>query len=291
MKIPIPGLSTLHTMSVEQLTNLLKKLGYDNDDRGAPVDEVVYADRLQAWLLDKAIPSRIRIVVKEIVARTGQPTYRPLPRTPHPIVPLKESDFVLSAVRGMATILNSFSSAYSLTNGNVETLLKNVFGMAWIGTLTSRAYVMDKQFKRTDTNGRGPAIDLVAFDNREPQFWVETKCTFAECGEAAKRTATEALLQAWEYRTNLASQLEGHPGYILHFLSSVPQRTEFGLPLWVLQKFADLGTDRILPELLLEHYRIHANGQYATSAIERISVSPRPLVDAVIIQLKELPAI
>jgi len=197
--------------------------------------------------------------------------------------PLERTDNVFQCVSTMETLLGLLPVTYLLTNGNIEMQLKAFLGCAWIKlNQSARSFIMDKQCGRPERGGA--ALDLIAFENRIPQFWVETKCTFSECNDAAINTSENAIEQASAYLSNVRVELAQCPGYIVHFLTSLPRHDDSLLPDWILQKFARLH-DVALPPSALEHnYENTAQRRYHSSEVVHVFNG----LEAVIVRLQRV---
>jgi hypothetical protein len=283
---------SIKSLSNQQLNSHLWKKGCPNIDPRRWCHPQSTFDRaiISRWHVEGRVNQENRLLVEEALLRLDQPGYRPLRAANRvDVVPLDTDDDVYQAVAKMTTILQSLPIQYSLTNGNVEIFLKNFFGIAWVSLdPQSNGYVMDKQFgPRGEVAGSKPAIDLVAYRDRNARFWMEAKCTFAQCGLAAKQCASVALMQAFEYRANIGPSLENLQSYIVHFLSTIPSASDFQLPGELVEaKYDKLGKSCISPTELIDHYKEHANGQYHSSVHVQINV--KPTVYAIVIKLKPL---
>lgn len=196
---------------------------------------------------------------------------------------LDPTDDVVQCVATMTTLLRLFPVTYLLINGHIEMQLKGLFGCAWISPRQSaRSFVMDKQCGRPERGGA--ALDLIAFENRIPQFWVEIKCTFAECNEAAISTSGNAIEQAAAYLNNVRLELAQCPGYIVHFLTSLPRQEDSLLPEWILKKFARLRGVALDPDALERYYENTAQRRYHSSKVVPVFDG----VDAIIVRLQRV---
>jgi hypothetical protein len=206
----------------------------------------------------------------------------------------------INAVKGLLERLATVSGSGThtpgiirclLTNGNIEKQLKVFIGIAWVEAAPAqRAYVMDKKLG-------GAFVDLIAFEkvlenSREeiqPKFWMETKCTFAECRQDG--IARGALNQAVTYWGDMHQDVKKCPGYIVHFLCSLPKRGDALLPSWVLEKYP-FGNGALRsspnPAKLEEYYKGIAKERYHSSQVFEIFSDPR--VHAVVVRLGPLDA-
>jgi hypothetical protein len=168
--------------------------------------------------------------------------------------------------------LDQLPTNYLLMGGQVEKQLKWLIAAAWqASNPETRAYVMDKEFSRQ--------LDLLALENREPRFWLETKCTFRQDQGRSQKVAYDALRQVEEIMEFLDPALSAVPGYIVHFLSSTPKDQDPRLPAWVLAKYAGLKGD-IQPQAV---EAIYTNAGHRTHGVVRLSEAP--VLDAVVIEI------
>jgi len=100
----------------------------------------------------------------------------------------------------MEKLLLGIRSQSLLMNGNLEMLMKSIFGVA-CEKLGYGPFVMDKKFSSASQSKKGALIDLVGFDlvcRKAIPF--EFKCTFAEDASSSKKAAKDAVKKATAYR-------------------------------------------------------------------------------------------
>lgn len=164
-----------------------------------------------------------------------------------PFSRIRRDDPVLSCLKSLRRLLQPLCDTDVLSNGKIEKQIKLFLAAAWLeGGMEDRACVMDKKFN-------GCELDLLALRNRQPRFWLESKCDFREKPTEAKasarraleqvRKARQKLAQSWAARNKKATaptrfryQLRRCPAYIVHFLNSTPAdaRQRYG---WILNRF------------------------------------------------------
>ena len=134
---------------------------------------------------------------------------------------------IIECLTSMPECLRNLDLRSVLTNGKVEAQLKTFLGISWVAdNPRGRAYLMDERF------GLPGGFDLVAFEDLEPRFWIETKCDFAADRARAERSARDALRQVDRYTSHdsLPGDLRECPAYIVHFLCSLPSEGQY--PGW-----------------------------------------------------------
>ena len=85
-------------------------------------------------------------------------------------MPLAANDLVLICINAMPNLLGRMPVDSLLTNGKIEKQLKFFLAAAWEhANPAARAYVMDKR------PFNGFELDLLAFEDGRPKFWIEAK--------------------------------------------------------------------------------------------------------------------
>ena len=164
-------------------------------------------------------------------------------------------------------------SHYLLVGGKVEKQLKYFVGATWQAMGQGRAYVMDKRFARE--------LDLLAFENLRPRFWMELKCSFREDPTDSLHSATRALIQTQQIVAALDPRLSQCPGFIIHFVNSIPDHRDPHLPDWVLDKFAGLRIS--VPVRTTDLVDVYTSAGHRLHAV--IPISDSPHVEAVVIEV------
>jgi hypothetical protein len=133
-----------------------------------------------------------------------------------------------------------------LGNGHIEGALKALLGISLEspGGNGNFAYLMEKDC--------GERIDLVAFQNANPVFWIETKSSFLDRLNNCCAAARDAMAQVGNYLKRIDDPLQGTPAYIVHFLGSLPNLEAGQLPVWATCRFEALGPPAA-KNILLEH--------------------------------------
>jgi hypothetical protein len=163
----------------------------------------------------------------------------------------------------------------ALTNGKVEAVIKTLLGITWVAGAAAlaqhRTYLMDKRF------GMRAGIDLVAFQQQQPMFWMECKCDFAQDPRQARVSARRAFEQVRCYVPNLPRILRERPGYvvpgyIVHFLCQLPNREEH--PEWVLTFDRLANNEPLEPNELVHYYN-------ALEQAHRLTDPDEPIIEFV----------
>lgn len=207
------------------------------------------------------------------------------------MIPLAPGDPVCVCVNTMAQLLQLLPVECLLTNGKIEKQLKFFLGAAWEqGQPKTRAYVMDKR------PFDGFELDLLAFDNCVPQFWIEAKSSFKDDWNDVTRSARKALRQAEARINSDALRPQNCDGYIVHFLTSLPD-VATKIPRFMMDAFDAL---RNTPPSNLDQrayeletlYRAEAAVHYNSSESIRLWPVDRkfdPTVFAVVVKLNQRP--
>jgi len=163
-----------------------------------------------------------------------------------------------------------------LTNGKIERELKFLMAAEWESASERkglRACLFEKEFS-------GVPLDFVALQKEsinagtgKPQFWIETKCDFAEhsiSGDIAKKTLDQVgryfeqivnygeptVIQnddSGDDEPTFHSRLAGCDAYIVHFINKIPTKEDRIFPTFVMDKFnkpkkkkADLTQEKLI---------------------------------------------
>ncbi len=164
------------------------------------------------------------------------------------------------AFRKMEKLLLDMYSPCLFMNGNLEMLMKGVFGAA-CEQLGYGPFVMDKKFFAGRNKKKGASIDFLGFDRVMRQVKMssvipfEFKCTFASDASGSKKAAKDAAKKAVAYR------MHAFPGVrprIIHFLNTSNPSSSGPWPLLVRNKFPSAVSQMSL-ERLREVYRGEAD--------------------------------
>jgi hypothetical protein len=216
---------------------------------------------------------------------------------------LDATDPVYRCIKKMRRLIRPLKGNSLLVNGKIEMLLKSIIGVAWESEKPNdHAFVMDKRFKVQGAPVGIGGLDILAFENRKPKFWIETKCSFFEDSGNGRKSANAALDQTELTFQRLHPHLATCPVYIVHFLNSVPNNCKaWPCDDFVIGKFpkrrcfANKFTDAEKHRRLIEwrHKRInvlraiyeshHKNRRFDGSAI--IPISHDPFVLAIVVRL------
>jgi hypothetical protein len=151
------------------------------------------------------------------------------------ILPLASNDPVSECIGTMGDLLQLLPVNCLLTNGKIEKQLKFFLGAAWErGNPITRAYAMDKR------PFDGFELDLLTFEDGRPKFWIEAKASFQDDWNDVQRCAEKALNQATARIGSVARRSQGCAGYIVHFLTSLPQPAGIRLPQYMWDVFERL---------------------------------------------------
>jgi len=138
----------------------------------------------------------------------------------------------------------------------------------------------------------GCGLDLLAFENADQSFFIETKCTFAQDPRDVWASAYRALAQTETLYASLAanpgdlsSQFLACHGYIVHFLNSVPHPEDRLLPAWLRARYPR--GRPVNPADLEAFYRDNREPRYNSSVVLKIWDELR--VYAIVVQLKPGP--
>jgi hypothetical protein len=220
-------------------------------------------------------------------------------------------DPVYQCVSQLSELLEPWQTSSFLRNGKIEMQLKLFIGAAWErGNPGARAFVMDKAFylpgKASYPSGKDEkqrrkkkgGLDLVALEDGEPRFWIETKCSFFEDEGNGLECASSALSQADRTADSLIAELQRCPVYLVHFVNSIPDASHY--PDFVSRKFARLRagagarrlrsgrTDAQMREAHLEnlqmYYAAHrGERQYEASAV--VDIYAPAILEGIIVKL------
>jgi hypothetical protein len=130
-----------------------------------------------------------------------------------PYTRLHEGDPVVQSLKLIKErrLLASFTKPRVLANGKLEKQLKLFLATAWIRRGRNRACVMDKRCNRRE-------LDLLALQNAEPRYWVETKCDFRESPREAKKSARDALRKVKEINNAIRGKWTGELSWAERFV-------------------------------------------------------------------------
>jgi hypothetical protein len=182
---------------------------------------------------------------------------------------------IIDVCQAMPEVFQGLNLEAALTNGKVEAVLKTFLGITWVAGAVAlgehRTYLMDKQF------GTGAGIDLVAFQQQQPMFWLECKCDFASDPRRARASAKKAFKQVRRYVPNLPGTLRERPGYVIpgyivHFLCQLPMAEEH--PEWVVAFDALVNNQPLEPNELVHFYN-------ALEQAHRLTDPEEPLIEFV----------
>lgn len=187
---------------------------------------------------------------------------------------LPPSDLVVQCTNQAVPLLNSLPISYLLTNGKVEKQLKFFIGAAWEKSCNKNAYVMDKWFSKTKQvyemeqhkaiennmdkgfSKKMVELDLLAFKDAIPQFWIEAKCSFIDDHNDLTGSAKRAIVQVQSNKASLPNCLQSCPGYIVHFTLSLVPINDPLLPNCVIDKFARIRKKVGLSNLPFNHLNV-----------------------------------
>jgi len=183
---------------------------------------------------------------------------------------------IIACLKGMPQrVRGNLSSA--LTNGKVETHLKTLMGITWATQQRRgrpRSFLMDKKL--------GAPLDLVAFEQGVPQFWIEAKSDFVADELSVERSASRALAQVRSYAQRVPTELRECPAYIVHFLCPLPDDEQY--PGWV-EVFDRLRENREYALKELEDYYRSHNQFGLMTGIRKLTIDFKPQIGAVVVEV------
>ena len=139
----------------------------------------------------------------------------------------------------------------------------------------------------------GFELDLLAFEDGRPKFWIEAKSSFKDDWNDVQKAEKKAVRQAADRVMSTALQERDCDGYIVHFLTSLPRPGTSLLPPFMMQVFNELREPQ--PSELASRareleviYQLDAGELYDSSEATRIWPAPlglEPTVCAVVVKL------
>jgi len=194
-----------------------------------------------------------------------------------------DQDLLVQHIKKIPETLGNLPIRYLLTNGKVEKQLKFFVGAAWENVKLKRAYVMDKRFNNRE-------LDLLAFEDGKPKFWFEAKCSFRNDHPNVESSARDAIRQVELINSNLQNDISQSDGYIVHFILSLPEKSDKLLSDDAQKKYAKLRNKKLGYQLgdLVKFYTKNLNGQHEYCCQVPLLFSA-PDTDVVIVKLKKLP--
>ena len=152
---------------------------------------------------------------------------------------------LLNGVQDVQNIFESMHCKYMLMNGNVEKPLKFFVGSCYEGKSPTFSYSMDKRIDKHE-------IDMIGFENGQPVFCAEFKCTFSYDKNCTKKAVADACIKI--DRTFRIRKLKKTTKHIVHFLNHSRQNSTSSLnPEWIKQKSPN--TRVVEVEELLDGYK------------------------------------